>query len=130
MGPWGTSAAYAPKMSNPFEQGLRDNAATLQALSNAAAIQQRNQLIAAQESARAEMERQRQALEAQNRIEQDRARIEKQRLEIERQRLDAENAERELRRLQAEQIKQLRNLMAGLDADLTRFRRQHLEAAR
>ena len=45
-------------MSNPFEDGLRDNAAQLQMLSNAAAMQQRNKLIAAQEETRAEMERQ------------------------------------------------------------------------
>jgi hypothetical protein len=130
MGPWETSAAYAPKMSNPFEQSLKENEVTLQTASNVAAIQQRNHLIAEQKATRAEMERQRHALEAQNRIEKDRARTEKQRLEIERQRLDAENAERELRRLQTDQIKQLRNLIAGLDADLTRFRRQHLEASR
>ena len=95
-------------------------------LSNAAAMQQRNKLIAAQEETRAEMERQTQALQEQNRIEEDRARLERQRLQIEQQRLDAEKADRELRRLQGEQVRQLRNLMAEVDSEVAGFRRRHL----
>jgi hypothetical protein len=113
-------------MNDAIEEGLRNRQATLDTLGNLAAIQQRNQLIAQQQQARAEMERHTQALQEQNRIEQDRARTEAQRLEIERSRLRAEEADRELRRLQAEQVRQLRNLMADLDADLTRFRQAHL----
>ncbi len=115
-------------MSDFLEDGLRQKEVTLQTLSNLAAVQQRNQLIAQQERSRAEMERQTQALQEQNRLEKDRAQIEAQRLRIEQQRLDAEKADRELRRLQGEQVRQLRNLMAELDSEVAGFRRRHLGA--
>jgi hypothetical protein len=47
--------------------------------------------------------------------------MESQRLKIEKQRLRAEEAERELRKQQAEQLKQLRNLMADSFATLERL---------
>lgn len=115
-------------MSTSLENNLRESEVTLQTLGNLAAVQQRNRLIAEQERSRAEMERQTQALQEQNRIEKNRARLEQQRLQIEKQRLDAEKADRELRRLQGEQVRQLRNLMAELDSEVAGFRRRHLGA--
>jgi len=56
----------------------------------------------------------------------DRTRIEQQRLDIERQRLAAEDADREMRRQQAEQVRELRNLMADASISLERIRRTRL----
>ncbi len=69
-----------------------------------AAISQRNNQLAAQKQQLAALKEQ--------------AKIEKQRLEIEKQRLAAEEAEREYRRQQDEQVKQLRNLLADSVSDL------------
>ena len=78
---------------------------------NIAAISQRNNLLAAQK-------KQLEALKEQAKIDKSRAHIENQRLEIEKKRLAAEEAEREYRHQQDEQIKQLRNLLADSLSDL------------
>ena len=50
--------------------------------------------------------------QSKNRIEADRAKLERQRLEIEEKRLEAEETERQLQKMQAEKIKQVRMLLA------------------
>lgn len=96
------------------------------ALGHLAAFNQRNRQIQQQREQVAALREQTAVLERQNRIEQDRARIEQQRLGIECQRLAAEKAEREMRRQQAEQVKELRNLIADVTISLGRFRKRHL----
>jgi hypothetical protein len=59
-----------------------------------------------------ELERQTRELQSKNRIDADRATIERQRLEIEKKRLEAEETERQLQKMQAEKIKQVRMLLA------------------
>ncbi len=86
-----------------------------------AAISQRNQQIAQQKEQAEAIRKQTAELEKANRIEADRTKIEQQRLVIEQQRLKAEDADREMRRHQAEQVKQLRNLMADSYAALERL---------
>lgn len=76
-----------------------------------AAISQRNQQIAQQKEQAEAIRKQTAELEKANRIEADRAQIERQRLAIEQQRLEADELEREMRKQQAEQVRQLRNLM-------------------
>ena len=56
-------------------------------------------------------------------FEEDRAEIEQQRLNIEQQRLKAEDSERRQVHLQAEQIKQLRSLMADTMDSLDRLKK-------
>ncbi len=88
---------------------------------------QRNRLMEQQrEAARAQAEATREqarVLGEQNRIEQSRSETERGRLNIEAQRFAAENAEREQRRLQADQIKQLRVLMADTMDSLARLKK-------
>ena len=81
--------------------------------------QQREQLAAAQRQATAN------AIAAARTagIEQDRADLEGQRLVIEKQRLKAEESERRQVHLQAEQIKQLRSLMADTMDSLDRLKK-------
>ena len=87
-----------------FYENMNESHGALDAVGNIAAISQRNNLLAAQK-------KQLEALKEQ-------AKIEKQRLKIEQKRLAAEEAEREYRRQQDEQIKQLRNLLADSLSDL------------
>ncbi len=87
-----------------FYENMNESHGALDAMGNIAAISQRNNLLAAQK-------KQLEALKEQ-------AKIEKQRLKIEQKRLAAEEAEREYRRQQEEQIKQLRNLLADSLSDL------------
>jgi hypothetical protein len=58
------------------------------------------------------LERQTREIQSKNRIDADRAKLEKQRLEIEKKRLEAEQTERQLQKMQAEKIKQVRMLLA------------------
>lgn len=88
-------------------------------LGHISAINQRNNQIRQQREYAADLRKQTAALEEQNRIEQ-------QRLEIESQRLAAEDADREMRRQQLEQVKALRNLISKATVSLGRFRKQHL----
>ena len=78
---------------------------------NMVGISQRHNQLAAQK-------KQLEALKEQAKIDKSRAHIENQRLEIEKKRLAAEEAEREYRHQQDEQIKQLRNLLADSLSDL------------
>ena len=90
-----------------------------------AAINQRNRQIEQQKEQALALRQQTGALERQNRIEHDRSRIEQQRLDIERQRFAAEDADRELKRQQAEQVKGLRNLMAEASVSLEQIRKSY-----
>ena len=94
-----------------FYENMNESHGALDAMGNIAAISQRNNLLAAQK-------KQLEALKEQAKIDKSRANIEKQRLQIEQKRLAAEEAEREYRRQQDEQIKQLRNLLADSLSDL------------
>ena len=91
-----------------------------------AAINDRKRQIKEQRQLADELRKQTAALEKQNTVESDRARIETQRLDIEKQRLKAEDADRELREKQAEQVKDLRNLLADASVRLKRFCKRHL----
>lgn len=104
-----------------FQDSFNENDGMLNSMGHMAAINQRNQQIAQAKDQAAAIRKQTAALEAANRNEADRTKIEQQRLKIEQQRLKAEDADRELRRQQAEQVKQLRNLMADSFAALERL---------
>jgi hypothetical protein len=91
------------------------------ALGHMAAISQRNNQIAQQKEHAEAIRKQTAELEKANRIEADRNKIEQQRLQIEKQRQKAADADREMHRQQAEQVKQLRNLMADSFAALERL---------
>lgn len=121
----GTLKPRFPKMSN-INEWMEEHQGQVNALGHLAAINQRNRQIEQQKEQAAALRAQTAALEKQSRIEQDRARIEQRRLDIERQRLDAEEADREMRRHQAEQVKELRNLIADVTVSLSRFRKRHL----
>ena len=117
-------------MSDFIEDSLRKRQATNDVILDLLAASQRqrgldNQHKQTAELQRqtAELQRQTEAIEAQNRVEQDRTGLERQRLIIEEQRLQIENSEREARRLHAEQIKQLRVLMAGTMDSLDRLKK-------
>ena len=103
-------------MSIPDE--FNENHGMMDAMGNMAAISQRNRMLEQQREQAKAIQLQTAALEAQNRIEQDRAKIEQQRFELERQRLEAEELDRSMRLGQAEQIKQVRNLLADSLAGL------------
>ncbi len=104
-----------------FQDSFNENDGVLNAMGHMAAISQRNQQIAQQKEQAEAIRKQTAELEKANRIEADRTKIEQQRLVIEQQRLKAEDADREMRRHQAEQVKQLRNLMADSFAALERL---------
>ena len=111
-----------------MQDSFNENDGLLNAMGHMAAISQRNQQIAQQKEHAAAIRKQTAELEKANRIEADRTKIEadrtkieQQRLVIEQQRLKAEDADREMRRHQAEQVKQLRNLMADSFAALERL---------
>lgn len=104
-----------------YQDSFNQNDGLLNAMGHMAAINQRSQLLAQQKEQASAIRAQTAALESANRIEADRAKVESKRLEIESQRLRAEEAEREIRRQQAEQVKQLRNLMADSFAALERL---------
>jgi len=109
-----------------INEWMEEHQGQINALGQLAAINQRNRLIEQQREQVAAQRQQTAALERQNRIESDRTRIEQQRLDIERQRLAAEDADREMRRQQAEQVRELRNLMADASISLERIRRTRL----
>ena len=121
----GHTAGRNPHMSN-INEWMEEHQGQVNALGHLAAINQRNRQIEQQKEQAAALRAQTTALEKQSRIEQDRARIEQQRLDIERQRLAAEDADREMRRQQAEQVRELRNLMAEASVSLARLRRARL----
>ena len=104
-----------------MQDSFNENDGLLNAMGHMAAISQRNQQIAQQKEQAEAIRKQTAELEKANRIEADRTKIEQQRLVIEQQRLKAEDADREMRRQQAEQVKQLRNLMADSFAVLERL---------
>jgi hypothetical protein len=112
-------------MSN-INEWMEEHKGQVNALGHLAAINQRNRQIEQQKQQAAALRAQTVALEKQSRIEQDRARIEQQRLDIERQRLAAEDADREMRSQQAEQVRELRNLIADATVSLGRFCKRHL----
>jgi hypothetical protein len=107
-----------------FQDAFNRNNGQLNAMGHLAAINQRNQQIAQQKEQAASMREQTAALEKQNKIEADRSKTEQRRLEIEERRERADIAEREMRRQQEEQLKQLRNLIADSDADLERLEKK------
>ena len=121
----GHTAQRNPHMSN-INEWMEEHQGQVNALGHLAAINQRNRQIEQQKEQAAALRAQTAVLEKQSRIEQDRARIEQQRLDIERQRLAAEDADREMRRQQAEQVRELRNLMAEASVSLARLRRARL----
>jgi hypothetical protein len=84
-----------------------------------AAINDRKRQIKEQRQLADELRKQTAALEKQNTVET-------QRLNIEKQRLKAEDADRELRKKQAEQVKDLRILIADATVSLKRFRKRYL----
>lgn len=94
-----------------MQDSFNENDGLLNAMGHMAAISQRNQQIAQQKEQAEAIRKQTAELEKANRIEADRAQIERQRLAIEQQRLEADEVEREMRKQQAEQVRQLRNLM-------------------
>lgn len=94
-----------------MQDSFNENDGLLNAMGHMAAISQRNQQIAQQKEHAEAIRKQTAELEKANRIEADRAQIERQRLAIEQQRLEADELEREMRKQQAEQVRQLRNLM-------------------
>jgi hypothetical protein len=104
-----------------MQDSFNENDGLLNAMGHMAAISQRNHQIAQQKEHAEAIRKQTAELEKANRIEADRTKIEQQRLVIEQQRLKAEDADREMRRQQAEQVKQLRNLMADSFAALERL---------
>jgi hypothetical protein len=104
-----------------MQDSFNENDGLLNTMGHMAAISQRNQQIAQQKEHAEAIRKQTAELEKANRIEADRTKIEQQRLVIEQQRLKAEDADREMRRQQAEQVKQLRNLMADSFAALERL---------
>ena len=104
-----------------IQDSVNQNDGMLNTMGHMAAISQRNQQIAQAKEQASAIRAQTAALEAANRNEADRTKIEQQRLKIEQQRLKAEDADREMRRQQAEQVKQLRNLMADSFAALERL---------
>lgn len=96
---------------NDFQPDFQDSY-NQDTLGHLAAISQRNKSIAQQKEVAEAIRKQTAVLEATLRNEADRTKIEQQRLHIEKQRLKEEEADREMRRQQEEQIKQLRNLIA------------------
>lgn len=106
-----------------IQDSFNDNDGLLNSIGHMAAINQRNQQIAQQRAHADAIRKQTAEMEKANRIEADRAQIERQRLAIERQRLEAEEVERKMQREQAEQVKQLRNLMADSFATLDQLRK-------
>jgi len=106
-----------------IQDSFNENDGMLNAMGHMAAINQRNRLIEQQKENAEAIRKQTAELERANRIEADRAKIEKQRLEIERRRLQADEADRELKREQAEQVRQLRNLMADSFDTLEQLRK-------
>lgn len=119
------TAERIPHMSN-INEWMEEHQGQMNTLGHLAAINQRTKQIEQQKEQAAALRAQTAVLEKQSRFEQDRARIEQQRLDIERQRLAAEDADRETRRQQAEQVKELRNLIADATVSLGRFRKRHL----
>ena len=107
-----------------MQDSFEENDGMLNAMGHMAAISQRNRQIAQQKEQAEAIRKQTAELEKANRIEADRTKIEQQRLVIEQQRLKVEDADREMRRHQAEQVKQLRNLMADSFAALDRLEKQ------
>ena len=105
---------------------LDEHTGSTNALGHFGAYVQRRDQISLQRGQLEVLHQQTKALEKQNRIEQDRARIEQQRLDIERQRLAAEEAERELRVQQSNQIKELRNLITEASFSLKSFQKRYL----
>ncbi len=106
-----------------IQDSFNNNDGMLNAMGHMAAINQRNRLIAQQREQAEAIRKQTAELEKANRIEADRAQIERQRLAIEHQRLEAEELERKTQREQAEQVKQLRNLMADSFAALEKLQK-------
>ena len=104
-----------------IQDAFNENDGLSNAMGHMAAISQRNKQIAQAKEQAAAIRAQTIALEQANRIEADRTKIEQQRLKIEQERLKAEDAERDMRRQQEEQVKQLRNLLADSVVALERL---------
>jgi hypothetical protein len=91
-------------MSN-LNEYLNENDGAANAMGHMVAMRQRSEQIERQKQHLVAIRSQTEQLEKANEIEANRA-------EIERQRLYAEEADREMRKQEAEQLKQLRNMMA------------------
>jgi len=113
-------------MANNLHEWMDEHQGQVEYLGHLAAFSQRKLQIAQQQEQATALRQQTAALEKQNRIEQDRVQIEQQRLDIERKRLAAEDAEREMLKQQAEQVRELRNLMAEASVSLARLRKTWL----
>ena len=88
-----------------------------------AAVANSNRMIQQSRETAEHHRQQLQKLESQNRIEADRAKLERQRLEIEKKRLEAEETERQLQKMQAEKIKQVRMLLADTITSFDQLKR-------
>ena len=98
-------------MSDLFD-GLNQNAGVINYYAQVTALHQRRDQIKQQAIHTEAIQQQTRELEKNNQIEKDRAEIERQRLMLEKRRAQAEESEREQRRLQSEQVRQIRVLMA------------------
>ena len=103
--------------------GADKHAGAVNFVAQMAAVQQRRDLIEKQRQHTQALALQTKLIEQQNRIEQNRAELEEQRLEIEKKRAEAEASERKQRQLQAEQIKQVRLLMADCLESIGRLKK-------
>jgi len=104
-----------------FLDNLNENSGAINVYAQYGALRQRSDLLARQREQTAAIQEQTRQLEKQASIERDRTSLEKQRLAIEQKRLVAEESEREHRRLEAEQIKQARVIMADCFDSLERL---------
>jgi hypothetical protein len=103
---------------------LNQNDGAFNAMGQAAAIRQRNELIAAEKENAANIRKHTEALKQSNRLEADRVKIEQERLKIEQARLEAEELDRRINREQTEKIKELRNLLADTVFALEELKRR------
>ena len=111
---------------NNIIDSLDEHDGSINTFSQLRAINQRGQQIHLAHDQIEALRQQTSELQKQNLIEQDRASIEQQRLDIERQRMASDVAERELRIQQANQIKELRNLITEATFSINRFQKRHL----
>jgi hypothetical protein len=83
---------------------MNESDGLLNAMGHLGALQQRNKMLAQQQKLADQAKKS--------------AAVEKDRLELEKKRFEAEEAEREMRRIQEQQIKELRNFMADSISEL------------
>ena len=87
-----------------LKEGMNESDGLLNAMGHLGAINQRNKMLAQQQKLADQAKKS--------------AAVEKDRLKLEQKRFAAEEAEREMRRIQEQQIKELRNFMADSISEL------------